>query len=78
MTKEKTDILDSIAKFNQSYLRLAQLMLREDRENGKRMLGVSDSMANHICSLTPPEIEALADSAELICQFRESSAPGHA
>ncbi|MFM0736008.1 flagellar transcriptional regulator FlhD [Paraburkholderia xenovorans] len=75
---KKSDSLQAIAAFNQSYLLLAQRMLREDREHAKRALGVSDSMATRICSLTLAEIELLADSSDLVCQFRSDAAPGRA
>lgn len=67
--------LQAIAAFNQSYLLLAQRMLDDDAENAKLALGLSDSMAIRIRSLTPAEIEILADSGELICQFRADAAP---
>jgi flagellar transcriptional activator FlhD len=75
---KKSDSLQAIAAFNQSYLLLAQRMLAENRERAKRAFGISDSMATRICSLTEAEIETLADSSELICQFRTEAAPGRA
>lgn len=78
MMEEESDISDAIAKFNLSYLLLAQRMLREDRESGKRMLGVSDVLAGRICSLSPAEMEVLAQSEELVCQLRVHVAPGRA
>ncbi|MFM0314263.1 flagellar transcriptional regulator FlhD [Paraburkholderia nemoris] len=75
---KKSDSLQAIAAFNQSYLLLAQRMLGEDREQAKRALGLSDSMATRICSLTAAEIEILADSSDVICQFRVDAAPGRA
>jgi flagellar transcriptional activator FlhD len=78
MMEEESDISEAVAKFNLSYLQLAQRMLREDRESGKRMLGVSDVMASRISSLTLAEMEVLAESAELVCQLRAHVAPGRA
>ncbi|ASW01443.1 flagellar transcriptional regulator FlhD [Paraburkholderia aromaticivorans] len=75
---KNSDSLQAIAAFNQSYLLLAQRMLKENREQAKRALGVSDSMATRISSLTPAEIEVLSDSSELICQFRFDAAPSRA
>ncbi|CAB3783873.1 flagellar transcriptional regulator FlhD [Paraburkholderia caffeinilytica] len=72
------DSLQAIAAFNQSYLLLAQRMLGEDRGQAKRALGLTDSMATRISSLTAAEIEMLADSADVICQFRVDAAPGRA
>jgi len=75
---EKKDSLQAIAEFNQSYLLFAQRMLAKDWEEAKRALGISDSMATRIWSLTPTEIEALADSSNVICQFKSEAAPGRA
>jgi flagellar transcriptional activator FlhD len=77
MMEEESNILDAIAKFNLSYLLLAQRMLLDDRESGKSMLGVSDAVASHLCSLTLAEIQSLAQSPELVCQFRGDVQPGH-
>lgn len=72
----KADNLKAIAAFNQSYLVLAQRMLEEDREEAKHALGLSDSMAERISSLSRAEIDILADSADgVICQFRDDVAP---
>ncbi|MFT4068075.1 flagellar transcriptional regulator FlhD [Paraburkholderia sp.] len=70
-----SDSLKAIAAFNQSYLLLAQRMLREDREEAKRALGLSDSLAERVSSLTEAEIKMLADDARLICRFRADVAP---
>ncbi|HYS66137.1 MAG TPA: flagellar transcriptional regulator FlhD [Paraburkholderia sp.] len=78
MMEDKADILDAVAKFNLSYLLLAQRMLLEDWENGKRMLGVSDAIASRICSLTLAEMEVMAESSELVCQLRVDATPGRA
>ncbi|MFM0362156.1 flagellar transcriptional regulator FlhD [Paraburkholderia sediminicola] len=78
MMEEESDILEAIAKFNLSYLLLAQRMLVENRDSGKRMLGISDAMASRICSLTQTELEVLAESSELVCQLRVHATPGRA
>lgn len=70
--------IQAIAAFNRSYLLLAQRMLGEDPEQAKLALGLSDSMSARIRQLTPAEIEVLADSGDLICQFRADAAPGRA
>ncbi|UXU85621.1 flagellar transcriptional regulator FlhD [Burkholderia sp. S-53] len=72
------DIFDAIAEFNRAYLVLAQRMLRIDREEGKRQLGISDEIAASIVSLTPDQIDELAASGELVCEFRAENAPGRA
>ncbi|BBA44189.1 flagellar transcriptional regulator FlhD [Burkholderia contaminans] len=72
------DIFDAIAEFNRAYLVLAQRMLRADYEQGKRQLGISDDIAASIVALTPHQIEAIAASGELFCEFRIENAPGRA
>ncbi|BAX63456.1 flagellar transcriptional regulator FlhD [Burkholderia stabilis] len=72
------DIFDAIAEFNRAYLVLAQRMLRIDREEGKRQLGISDEIAASIVSLTPGQIDELAAAGELVCEFRAENAPGRA
>ncbi|WP_338641654.1 flagellar transcriptional regulator FlhD [Burkholderia pyrrocinia] len=72
------DIFDAIAEFNRAYLVLAQRMLRIDREEGKRQLGISDEIAASIVSLTLAQIDELAAGGELVCEFRAESAPGRA
>jgi len=72
------DIFDAIAEFNRAYLVLAQRILRIDHEQGKRQLGISDGVAASIVALTPDQIDALAESGELVCEFRAENAPGRA
>ncbi|GAU07073.1 flagellar transcriptional regulator FlhD [Burkholderia stabilis] len=72
------DIFDAIAEFNRVYLVLAQRMLRIDREEGKRQLGISDEIAESIVSLTLEQIDELAAGGELVCEFRAENAPGRA
>ncbi|KFL50045.1 flagellar transcriptional regulator FlhD [Burkholderia pyrrocinia] len=72
------DIFDAIAEFNRAYLVLAQRMLSIDREEGKRQLGISDEIAASIVSLTLDQIDELAASGELVCEFRAENAPGRA
>jgi flagellar transcriptional activator FlhD len=75
---EKSDISEAIVNFNETYLLLAQQLLREDREGTRQMLGISDELAIRICLMTRAEIQALADRTELICEFRPGAAPGNA
>ncbi|AXF25416.1 flagellar transcriptional regulator FlhD [Burkholderia pyrrocinia] len=72
------DIFDAIAEFNRAYLMLAQRILRIDREQGKRQLGISDEIAASIVALTLDQIDELAAGGELVCEFRAESAPGRA
>ncbi|CAB3810330.1 flagellar transcriptional regulator FlhD [Paraburkholderia fynbosensis] len=54
---KNSDSLQAIAAFNQSFLLLAQRMLREDRAQAQHALGLSDSLAERIGSSTEAEIE---------------------
>ncbi|KAB0643933.1 flagellar transcriptional regulator FlhD [Burkholderia latens] len=72
------DIFDAIAEFNRAYLVLAQRILRIDYEQGRRQLGISDEIAASIVALTPVQIDELAASGELVCEFRAENAPGRA
>jgi len=73
---ESKDIRDAIVEFNMSYLLFAHRMLKQNREDGKRMLGVSDSMATRILSLTMNEVATLSDSSDVVCQLRLDQTPG--
>ncbi|RQV08779.1 flagellar transcriptional regulator FlhD [Burkholderia cenocepacia] len=75
---EQGDIFDAIAEFNRAYLMLAQRMLRAHYEEGKRQLGISDESAASIVALTADQIDELAASGELVCEFRAENAPGRA
>lgn len=72
------DIFDAIAEFNRAYLVLAQHILLIDHEQGKRQLGISDEIAASIVALTPDQIDELAATGELVCEFRAEDAPGRA
>ncbi|CAB3760210.1 flagellar transcriptional regulator FlhD [Burkholderia sp. MSh2] len=72
------DIFDAIAEFNRAYLVLAQRMLRTDFEQGKRQLGIPDDVAASIAALTQQQIDEIAESGELFCEFRSENAPGRA
>ncbi|RKT99466.1 flagellar transcriptional regulator FlhD [Burkholderia sp. Nafp2/4-1b] len=72
------DIFDAIAELNRAYLALAQRILRIDYEQGKRQFGISDEIAASIVALTPDQIDELAASGELVCEFRAENAPGRA
>ncbi|KUZ97750.1 flagellar transcriptional regulator FlhD [Burkholderia latens] len=72
------DIFDAIAQFNRAYLALAQRMLLTDYEQGRRQLGISDEIAASIVALTAVQIDELAASGELVCEFRAENAPGRA
>ncbi|WP_230676347.1 flagellar transcriptional regulator FlhD [Burkholderia gladioli] len=70
------DIVDAITAFNRAYLLLAQRILRADREQGKRQLGVTDEVAAWIVAMTPEQIDEHAASTELCCEIRVENIPG--
>ncbi|RQS69221.1 flagellar transcriptional regulator FlhD [Burkholderia sp. Bp8963] len=75
---EQDDIFDAIESFNLSYLGLVQQMLRIDREEAIRQLGISDKTASWIAALTLAQIEELASSREVVCELRAEAVPGRA
>ncbi|MBN3788762.1 flagellar transcriptional regulator FlhD [Burkholderia sp. Ac-20353] len=75
---EQDDISDAIEAFNLSYLGLVQKMLRIDRDETMRQLGISNKTASWIAALTPAQIEELASSSEVVCELRAEAVPGRA
>ena len=67
---EKLDLEEAVIDFNRNYLSFANRLIRNDRKNGQRMLGLSEQMTSLIAKLTPQQIETLAKNNELICGFR--------
>ncbi|KDB09718.1 flagellar transcriptional activator [Burkholderia sp. lig30] len=75
---EQDDIFDAIAEFNHAYLAFAQRVLRSDSEYGKQLFGLADDKAASIAALTPAQIGALSDRADMLCAFQLEAAPGRA
>jgi flagellar transcriptional activator FlhD len=63
-------ILAEIREANLSYLMLAQTLIRTDREQALYRLGVSESTAQMIDSLTAAQMMKIAAGNTLLCRFR--------
>jgi flagellar transcriptional activator FlhD len=67
---DNREVLESIREINLSYLMLAQHMLGEDYAEGMFKLGLSAQMAELIDMLTPAQTIKLAQSENIVCDFR--------
>ena len=65
-----TDFLKHIYDINLSYLLLAQKLISQEKASAMFRLGISDAMANTLADLSLPQLVKLADTNQLICQFR--------
>jgi flagellar transcriptional activator FlhD len=63
-------ILAEIREANLSYLMLAQTLIRTDREQALYRLGVSETTAQMINSLTSAQMMKIAAGNTLLCRFR--------
>ena len=68
-----SELLKHIYDINLSYLLLAQRLISQDKATAMFRLGVSEEMANTLGALTLPEMVKLAETNQLICQFRFDS-----
>jgi len=68
MTAEQ--ILAEIREANLAYLMLAQTLIRTDREQALYRLGVSETTAQMISSLTSAQMMKIAAGNTLLCRFR--------
>ncbi|GLU31766.1 flagellar transcriptional regulator FlhD [Trinickia caryophylli] len=64
------DTSESIREINMSYLSLVQRMLRENRESGIEVLGISAPVADLLTGLSQAQALKLASRDQLICFFR--------
>lgn len=62
-------ILAEIHEANLSYLRLAQSMLRGDREKALAQLGMSEASADLFEMLSPAQLARIAESNSLLHRF---------
>ncbi len=60
---------DEIRELNLAYLVLAQHLLREDRAQALYRLGISETVAELIESLTTAQLLRIAASGVLVCRF---------
>jgi len=71
---DNREVLESIREINLSYLMLAQHMLNEDYAEGLFKLGLSAQMADLLHMLTPAQTIKLAQSEDIVCDFRFNDA----
>ncbi|HKN05421.1 MAG TPA: flagellar transcriptional regulator FlhD [Buttiauxella sp.] len=67
-----SELLKHIYDINLSYLLLAQRLISGDKPSAMFRLGVTEEMANSLSGLTLPQMVKLAETNQLICQFRFS------
>ena len=65
-----SDLLKHIYDINLSYLLLSQRLINEDKPSAMFRLGISEEMSSVLAALTLPEMVKLAETNQLICQFR--------
>jgi flagellar transcriptional activator FlhD len=65
-----TETIDEIREANLSYLMLAQQMLREDKEAAMFRLGINDTLAATLQSLSTSQVLKMATSTMLLFRFR--------
>jgi flagellar transcriptional activator FlhD len=65
-----SELLKHIYDINLSYLLLAQRLISNDKASAMFRLGVTEEMANSLSELTLPQMVKLAETNQLICQFR--------
>lgn len=65
-----SELLKHIYDINLSYLLLAQHLIDQDKPSAMFRLGISEEMASTLVELTLPQMVKLAETNQLICQFR--------
>ncbi|MDG0026382.1 flagellar transcriptional regulator FlhD [Trinickia sp. Y13] len=74
LTVNDREVLETIRDINLSYLLLAKHMLNEDYAEGLFKLGLSAQLADILHTLTPAQTIKLAQSVDLVCDFRFNDA----
>lgn len=64
------EVLETIRDINLSYLLLAKHMLNDDYAEGLFKLGLSGQLADILHTLTPAQTIRLAQSEDIVCDFR--------
>ena len=62
--------LKHIYDINLSYLLLAQRLISQDKASAMFRLGINEEMATMLGGLTLPQMVKLAETNQLVCQFR--------
>ncbi|WP_075182043.1 flagellar transcriptional regulator FlhD [Pantoea sp. 1.19] len=65
-----SELLKHIYDINLSYLLLAQRLINQDKASAMFRLGINEAMADTLAQLTLPEMVKLAETNQLVCQFR--------
>ncbi|BCU55223.1 MULTISPECIES: flagellar transcriptional regulator FlhD [Enterobacter] len=68
-----SELLKHVYDINLSYLLLAQRLISQDKASAMFRLGMSEEMASTMVELTLPQMVKLAETNQLICQFRFDS-----
>ena len=65
-----SELLKHVYDINLSYLLLAQRLISQDKASAMFRLGINEEMATTLVELTLPQMVKLAETNQLICQFR--------
>lgn len=65
-----SELLKHIYDINLSYLLLAQRLISQDKASAMFRLGINEEMATMLGGLTLPQMVKLAETNQLVCQFR--------
>ena len=65
-----SELLKHIYDINLSYLLLAQRLIGQDKASAMFRLGINEDMAKVLGELTLPQMVKLAETNQLVCQFR--------
>ncbi len=68
-----SELLKHIYDINLSYLLLAQRLIGQDKPSAMFRLGINEEMATTLVELTLPQMVKLAETNQLICEFRFDS-----
>lgn len=68
-----SEMLKHVYDINLSYLLLAQRLISQDKPSAMFRLGISEEMATTLGGLTLPQMVKLAETNQLVCQFRFDS-----
>ncbi|MEX3022562.1 flagellar transcriptional regulator FlhD [Kluyvera sp. STS39-E] len=69
-----SELLKHIYDINLSYLLLAQRLIGQDKASAMFRLGLNEDMAKVLGELTLPQMVKLAETNQLVCQFRFDNA----
>ena len=67
---DTSEVIKHIYDINLSYLLLAQQLINQEKASAMFRLGIDEPMADTLARLTLPEMVKLAETNQLVCQFR--------